>query len=123
MYNFIIICYFLMAYGLTNLLVYGSGPFDILIKFREKCNDIHETLGDMLECMMCTSTNVGLILSIINVFFLPHIPFTPFNYVFDNPMLFWLIIPMDACITSGVVWLLHTVQETLESITNKNHGE
>ena len=28
---------------------------------------------------------------------------------------------MDAFITSGCVWLLHTAQEMLESITNKNN--
>lgn len=121
MIGLIVFCYVVMTYGLTNLLVYGSGPFNILVKFREFCGKIHTTFSEMLECMMCTSTNVGLILSIINLMFLPHIPFTPFNWVFDDISLFWLIIPLDACFTSGCVWILHTIQETLESITNKNN--
>lgn len=117
-----IFCYVIMTYGLTNLLVYGTGPFNVLIKFREFCGNIHETFSEMLECMMCTSTNVGFILSVINLIFLPHIPFTPFNWLFYDISLFWLIIPLDAFFTSGCVWLLHTIQETLESITNKNNG-
>lgn len=121
MIGLVVFCYVVMTYGLTNLLVYGSGPFNILVKFREFCGKIHVTFSEMLECMMCTSTNVGLILSIINLMFLPHIPFTPFNWVFDDISLFWLIIPLDACFTSGCVWILHTIQETLESITNKNN--
>ena len=121
MIGLVVFCYVVMTYGLTNLLVYGSGPFNILVKFREFCGKIHATFSEMLECMMCTSTNIGLILSIINLIFLPHIPFTPFNWVFDNVSLFWLIIPLDAFFTSGCVWLLHTIQETLESITNKNN--
>lgn len=115
------LCYIFMAYGLTNLLVYGSGPFDVLIHFREWMGKIHRTLSDMLECMMCTSTNIGLLLSIINLIFIPNIPFTPFNYIFSDTSLWFLIIPFDACITSGCVWIIHTIQETLESITNKNN--
>lgn len=122
MNSLFILCYIIMAYGITNLLVYGSGPFDVLIKFRELCGNILKTLGDMLDCMMCTSTNVGWILSLINIVLLPSIPFTPFNILFNDTTLWYLIIPFDACITSGAVWLLHTFQETLESITNKNNG-
>lgn len=117
----IVFCYTIAAYGLTNLLVYGSGPFDILIKFREYSGKLLKTLGDMLECMMCTSTNVGWIISLLNLIFLPNIGITPFNIIFDvNMSLWYFIIPLDACITSGFVWLLHTLQECLESITNKN---
>lgn len=114
--------YLLMAYGLSNLLVYGNGPYDIIYKFREFCNDKLPKLGEMLECMMCTSTNVGWIVSLINIILIPHIPFTPFNYVFSDISFWYLIIPFDAFITSGFVWIVHTIQETLESIRDKNNG-
>lgn len=120
MNSLFIFCYIIMSYGVTNLLVYGSGPFDMLIKFREICGKLLQTLGDMLECMMCTSTNVGWILSLINILLLPSIPFTPFNILFNDVSLWYIIIPFDAFITSGAVWLIHTLQETLESITNNN---
>ena len=117
-----ILCYVIMAYGLSNLLVYGSGPFNILIRFREICGKRLPTLGEMLECMMCTSTNVGWVLSLLNIIILPSVPFTPFNILFNNINIWYVIIPFDAFITSGAVWLIHTCQETLESITNRNNG-
>ena len=112
-----------MSYGLSNLLVYGSGPFDILVKFRELSSKISYTFGQMLECMMCTSTNVGWIISLLNILLIPNIPLTPFNLIFNDISLWYLIIPFDAFITSGAVWLIHTLQESLESITSKNNHE
>ena len=116
-----IICFIFAAYGLSNLLVYGSGPFNILGKIREKSYEILPTIGEMLECMMCTSTNIGWIISLIDILFLTTLNITPFNILIDNNALWYIIIPMDAFITSGCVWLLHTAQEMLESITNKNN--
>lgn len=121
--SIIIVCYILMSYGLSNLLVYGSGPFDILVKFRELSSKISYTFGQMLECMMCTSTNVGWIISLLNILLIPNIPLTPFNLIFNDISLWYLIIPFDAFITSGAVWLIHTLQESLETITSKNNHE
>lgn len=115
-----IICFIFAAYGLSNLLVYGSGPFNMLGKIREKSYEILPTIGEMLECMMCTSTNIGWIISLIDILFLTTLNITPFNILIDNNALWYIIIPMDAFITSGCVWLLHTAQEMLESITNND---
>ena len=116
-----IFCYLLATYGLSNLLVFGSGPFNVLGKMREYSYKILPTLGEMFECMMCTSTNIGWVLSLIDLFVINRFHFTPFNMIIDDKTLWYLIIPLDACLTSGVVWLLHTVQETCESITNQNN--
>lgn len=118
-----VLIYILTTYGLSNLLVYGSGPFNILGKFREVCGKILPTLGEMLECMMCTSTNVGWVLSLVNILLLPTIKLTPFNILIEDGNLWLLIIILDACFTSGTTWLIHTCQETLESITQKNTVE
>lgn len=116
-----ILCYILAMYGLTNLMVYGSGPWNMLGKFRDFSHKYLGTIGDMLECMMCTSTNFGWIMSLINILLIDYVnPFTPFNIIFYDTSLWYLIIPLDAFITSGSVWLIHTLQETLESITAKN---
>lgn len=109
-----IICYLLGAYGLSNLLVYGSGPWNVLGKIREFTLTHIQTIGEMLECMMCTSTNIGWVISLLNIFIFPEINFTPFNTLIDDTSLWWLIIISDAVITSGAVWLLHTCQEALE---------
>ena len=120
----IILCYILAMYGLTNLMVYGSGPWNMLGKFRDFSHRYLVIIGDMLECMMCTSTNFGWIMSLINILLIDYVnPFTPFNIIFYNTSLWYLIIPLDAFITSGSVWLIHTLQETLESITTKNEKE
>lgn len=110
-----IICYILATYGLSNLLVYGNGPFDIIDKFRKVCGKISTMLGKMLDCMMCTSSNIGWIFSTIDLFFIKTCDFTPFNILINDVSLWYLIIFLDMCITSGCVWLIHTLQEYLES--------
>lgn len=118
MLNSYIVCYIFAMYGLTNLLVYGSGPFNILQKFRDFMGRIHKTFGDMLDCMMCTSTNVAWIASAANLLFFKDIALTPFNG-FGFPSNYWyLIIFFDTCFTSGIVWLIHTLQEYLEKSSN-----
>ena len=112
-----ILVYILFAYGITNLLVYGTGPFDILSKFRKLARSILNTLGDMLDCMMCTSTNVGWIISLLNILFI-SIPLTPMMILYGSVLPWYVIIFGDACITSGAVWLIHTLQEFLERSNN-----
>ena len=112
-----ILVYILYSYGLTNLLVYGSGPFDILVKFRALCRRILNTLGDMLDCMMCTSTNVGWIMSLLNILFI-KIPITPMMILYGGALPWYAIMIGDACITSGAVWLIHTFQEMMERLAN-----
>lgn len=117
-----IICYTIATYGLSNLLVYGSGPYNILGKIRMVCDRFFPVLGKMLDCMMCTSCNIGIVLSIVNLLGLTSFQFTPFNALFggDNLSIFTnvLIVLMDAAYTSGSVWLIHTIQEMIESKTN-----
>ena len=78
---------------------------------------------NMLQCMMCTSTNIGWIFSLINILCFPTLHFTPATMLFGDLTFWYLIIIFDAFFTSGSVWLIHTMQEAFESITNylKNH--
>lgn len=112
-----IIVYILFAYGITNLLVYGTGPFEILVKFRLLARKILNTLGDMLDCMMCTSTNIGWIISLLNILFI-SVPLTPMMILYGSVLPWYVIIFGDACITSGAVWLIHNVEEALERSNN-----
>lgn len=119
LYISFIVIYSITMYGLTNLLVYGSGPFSILSKFREYTLDNIKVIGEMLQCMMCTSANLGWIISLFDLICLPNLRFTPFNLFLPNDLEYWLIIiALDSFFTSGIVWLIHTVQETFESLTN-----
>ncbi len=119
LYISFIVIYSITMYGLTNLLVYGSGPFNVLVKIRDYCLNHIKVIGEMLQCMMCTSANLGWIISLFDLICLPNLRFTPFNLFLPNDLEYWLIIiALDSFFTSGIVWLIHTVQETFESLTN-----
>ena len=100
----------LAAYGMSNILVYGS-------IFEDLRNSIHKTaelgitfispvfkfLSGLISCMMCTSTWVGFFMSLF---------FSPFTYYF------WLhpglAIFFDGMLASGGVWALNAVVEWFE---------
>lgn len=112
--SLIIFLYIIFSYGLSNLLVYGSGPFDILQKNRDFCNKYIPVLGNMLKCMMCTSANIGWISSLLNMLLLPSIKITPYYLLIGDTSLWFIIIFFDLAFTSGAVWLIHTLQEMFE---------
>lgn len=115
----IVLCYCLVAYGACNVIVFGSGPFKIFERIRALADRIGEHFGSLFSCMMCLPTNFGLICSLVNWFFIP-VAFTPFNLIFaGNPSLWWLAALCDASFTSGIVWLIHHVEEWFEN----NSGE
>lgn len=110
-----ILCYSIMVYGMCNIIVFGSGPFKIFEWIRYWSNEIGEHFGQLFSCMMCLPTNIGVILSIINWFLIP-VAFTPFNILFGGMTgLWWLAAIFDGAFTSGVVWLIHHIQEYFEN--------
>ena len=110
----LIFTYVIFAYGISNLLVYGTGPFNILSKNREFCDKHIKVVGDMLKCMMCTSANIGWIMSLANMFLLPDVKITPYYMIIGDTSLWYIIMFLDLSFTSGIVWLLHTFQEMCE---------
>lgn len=109
-----LLSYILFSYGITTMLIYFNGPFDIIEYFRKTMNAIHPKLGELFQCPFCLSTWIGGLFSIINYLWIP-IKITPFNMILDGSGLWWLIIPMDAFLTCGTVWLLHVLDEYLEN--------
>lgn len=99
-----ILVYALYAYGLTNMLVYGYGPYDIIDRFRNIVGELSEGLGKMFDCMMCTGANVGWISSVLNILLIPDTPLTFGNIVCHEYPLVSVII--DLCATSGLTWAL-----------------
>ena len=71
--------------------------------------------------MKHTATFVCIfILSIINWFLIP-VAFTPFNILFGGMTgLWWLAAIFDGAFTSGIVWLIHHIQEYFENTVG--HG-
>ena len=111
----IILCYCIAAYGLSNMVVFGSGPFRIFEWLRYLTNRISDHFGTMFTCMMCFPANLGLFCSLINWFFIP-VALTPFNILLGgNTGLWWLAALCDCAFTSGVVWLIHHIEEYFET--------
>lgn len=112
--NFLLVfCYILFAYGIANMVCYAEGPWGIFEWWREVADHISEGFGKLFNCMMCFSTWVGLLASIVDLL-IPAAVFTPFNLILAGSGLWWLIPILDAGLTSGSVWLLHNLEEAFE---------
>lgn len=110
-----LIIFILVAYGATNIMIYGS-IFEGWRKMWGADKENPGFFGKLFGCFMCLSFWWGVILSLtmyspsistllmhdIGLFGL-HIPKQPLNVFFD------------ACMASGGVWILHTIQEHLET--------
>lgn len=110
----LIVLYTFFAYGISNILVHSTGPFHIFEKYRDLMEQLPFDLGEGSKCMICTPTQIGILFSVLNMFLFPEIKVTPFYYLFNNTEYWYIIMIMDGCFTSGVVWLLHTLQEYIE---------
>ncbi len=110
------ICYVLFAYGISNMIIFARGPFGIFEKWRLFAHRISDGFGELFTCPMCFSTWIGLIFSLINIYFVPFIAFTPFNIIFGVGNYVILTLVMDMGLTSGCVWLIHQLEEMMERI-------
>ena len=89
----------LAAYGMSQILVFGA----IFDKPRDWITKHSTFFGDLLSCMMCTSTWVGFFFSI----------------AFHSPTLTMITIPysnifFDGMLASGSVWALNAIIEWFE---------
>jgi hypothetical protein len=94
-----LLIWILVAYGMSQILVYGS----IFNNPREWISRHSKFMGDLLECMMCTSTWVGFFLSL--VFYSPTESLI--SYPYTN-------IFFDGILASGSVWALNAIIEWFE---------
>ena len=95
------------------MVCYAEGPWGIFEWWREVADNISEGFGKLFNCMMCFSTWVGLLVSIVDLL-IPAAAFTPFNIILAGSGLWWLIPILDAGFTSGAVWLVHNFEEACE---------
>lgn len=99
-----LLIFILIAYGATNIMVFGS----IFENFRNLVgvnSDNPKFFGKLFGCMMCLPFWWGVLLSIFI-----YSPSNTFSIDIE-----YLNIFLDGCLASGSVWLLHTLQESLES--------
>jgi len=106
-----ILIWILMAYGMSNILVYGSifnrqreviqhAGNDEFMPFKEVFKFVSELIG----CMMCTSTWVG--------FFFAWTVFSPTHeYLEINSWISWFF---DGMLASGAVWAINSIVEWFE---------
>ena len=105
-----IIFWIIAAYGMTNILVYGS----IFENLRNSIHMIAETevkivssifkfVSGLISCVMCTSTWVGFFMSLF---------FSPFTFYFGLHPIFGLFF--DGMLASGGVWAINSIVEWFE---------
>ena len=114
----IIFLYCIAVYGLSNMVVFGSGPFRIFEHLRNWSSYISEHFSTLFSCMMCFPANVGWIVSLIDWFLIKNFALTPFNILLFGTNLWWVALIADCCFTSGIVWLIHNIESFFESISN-----
>lgn len=111
----IVFLYSILAYSISNMFVFAIGPFHIFEKIRDFLSNKSEMLSELFSCMICFPANVGWVLSLLNLLILPNTPLTPFNVLLYGQGLPIIIVLCDLFYTSGIVWLIHSLQEYLET--------
>ena len=106
-----ILVWFIMSYGLMNIMVYGSifqGLRDFLTRWGKNEYTILHSLGKFLSgiinCPLCFSTWGGFILSLLI--------FSPTNHIFNTPI--WCSWFFDGIISAGAVWTINSIIEWFE---------
>ena len=107
-----ILIWFVLAYGFTNIMVWGSIFAGLRNKIAEMGENILNPLfpifkfiSGILSCMMCCSTWVG--------FFLGLFIYSPTHEYFDSiKEISWFF---DGLLASGAVWAINAIVEWFEN--------
>lgn len=110
--------YTIAMYGIANTVIYAHGPFHIFDKLHEILPKIHPQLEEMMSCFICSGWWYGFLFSALNLFIFTSVAFTPMNII-GLPISSWYItLFLDGAYTSGSIWLVNTIQDTLERYGN-----
>ena len=116
----ILISYIIFLYGCSIIVTQGVGPFNILIKWRAIANNISDNFGLLFRCMLCFPTNLGIICSLINWFFIP-VMITPFNMAFSDIHDIWyysiIACIMDGAFAGGIVSFIYNIYDYIDKST------
>lgn len=118
----ILFVYIFVAFAITEQFVFFNGPFDVYDKLRKATDEISPKLTELFSCMACLSTWIGILLSVINLLFIP-VPITPFNMILGTTDMWWFIIPLDAAFTCGTTWLLYRLEEMMDRVGITSNNE
>jgi hypothetical protein len=89
-----------IAYGMTSIIVWGS----IFEKFRNWVISKSKFFGDLVSCVLCTSTWVGFFLSIT---------FSSVSATFYQSFVLVNIF-LDGMFSAGIVWTINAIVEYFE---------
>jgi hypothetical protein len=97
-----LIAFILTSYGASNIMVFSS----LFKRWREFWLRVSPNFfGELATCMICIPFWWGVILSLL--VFSPAITYLGVTSLA-------LATFLDGCLSSGGVWLVHTIQESLE---------
>lgn len=107
-----LLLWMIMAYGLSNIVVYGSifnTPRNAIRKWGENnqypLSDLGKFLTDMISCMMCFGFHCGWFLSLF--------VFSPVHEILGlTQYTSWFF---DAFLASGSVWAINSIIEWFET--------
>lgn len=113
-----ILVWFILSYGLMNIMVYGSifqGLRDFFAKWGSNkdlpLSFLGEFISGILSCPMCFSTWGGFVLSLLI--------FSPINLMFNTPLTYsWFF---DGVLSSGAVWGINAIVEWFEENRPSNN--
>lgn len=106
-----LITWFILSYGLMNIIVFGSIFQDTRNFFQKWGNSpyapfqyIGEFISGILSCPMCFSFHGGWFLSLVIM--------SPTSIIFGTPL--WISWFFDAILSSGAVWVINSIIEWFE---------
>jgi hypothetical protein len=102
--------FILICYGACNNIIYGS-VFEGFRNFLGKFGTGGYSLHKLFTCFMCLGTWMGFAISVILILTGNDTPLQTNNI--------YLTILLHGLMSAGGVWLIHTAQEALESLTNE----
>ncbi len=113
-----LIIYFLLAYGICNIIIFANGPFHVFRKMHLFFQKYMPMMEEMTTCFICLPTWCGMCLSAVNLLLFPDIEFSPMMSFGISLDYWYVIVFFDGLLTSGGCWLVHTLQEMMERIWN-----
>jgi len=102
--------FLLICYGACNNLIYGS-LFEGYRNFLAKFGTGGYSLYKLFTCFMCLGTWMGFAVSLILTHF-GYSEITPLGSLGVTNL--YLMTFLNGLVSAGGVWLIHTLQETLE---------
>ena len=113
-----LLLWMVMAYGMTNIIVYGSifnGPRNFINKTADTPGSFLRGffifVSDMIKCMMCASTWIG--------FFFGIFLYSPVHETLGVSS--WVSWFFDGMLSSGSVWAINAIIEWFEENRPNNN--